>query len=71
MISLCFGWAISGLVIGYLDGSHDVRLVGWILFALASALAVAARLITDYHRNASASIDLMRSERQRDGRGAV
>lgn len=68
MITLTFAWGVSGLVIGFLGGTYDVRLAGLILLGIAAVMWTLNSFYTGWVRNRNASAMLKASaERKRSG----
>lgn len=68
MIALVTAWGLSGLIIGYLGGTHDVRVSGWVLLAMAAGMWIVQTSHRAYLKNVNASAMLeMTAARRRSG----
>lgn len=68
MILFTFVWSLCGLFAGYTGGTHDVRVMGWVLLAMSAVMWIAETSYAAYVKNANASANLAaRTARRRDG----
>ena len=71
MIALTLTWSITAFVIGYLGGTHDVRVIAWILLVITAVMWVAQSIYNGWVRQRNASDLLRQTEARRRQGGAL